>query len=258
MSMLNDILDEDNRIFQQENYKLNPPEKTIADHKKGPWPDPSGKGMGSMENIYGRREPSYNKENNFGQFPGGQYDDDVAWDLTENYSQGQGKRCPYGQQHPNKSPYQNKKKEMTYYPHPDFHFCEKKNKEYIPKEAKLRKDTIHVFGVDFFSEEDLKEFFKGFCPQRFEWINDSSVNVIFADMESASNALFSKTTQVEDQVHELDWRRGLDIEKDGKSFNFQIRYATDQDAKDPLTKGVFSKYYKFVKQQTFNKKKVWF
>ena len=77
-----------------------------------------------------------------------------------------------------------------------------------------------------------------------------------AGLSPASNAIFSKTTQIDDKDHQLDWRRGLDIEKEGKSFNFHIRFATDQDTKDPGTKGVFSKYYKFIKQQSFNKKKV--
>jgi len=195
----------------------------------------------------------YNKENSFGGYQASPYDEEVDPDdqgLTG------GKRVHYGSQFSNKTSFQNKKKEMTLYAHPDVHFCEKKNKEYIPKEAKLRPDCVHIFGVDFFSENDLMEFFKEFHPMRIEWINDSSCNVVFPDAESASNAIFSKTTQIDDKDHQLDWRRGLDIEKEGKSFNFHIRFATDQDTKDPGTKGVFSKYYKFIKQQSFNKKKV--
>lgn len=244
--MLNDILAEDNQTFNQENYKFNPPEKQAMENKKGAWNEMAMRGPGMIEQGYGRRDPAYNKENSFGAFPAGQYDE-------EGYTNG--KRVHYGSQFINKTSFQNKKKEMTLYAHPDVHFCEKKNKEYISKEAKLRRDAVHIFGVDFFSESDLLDFFKEFRPQRVEWINDSSCNVIFMDGESASNAVFSKTTQIEDKDHELDWRRGLDIEKEGKSFNFLIRFATDQDTKDPGTKGVFSKYYKFVKQQSFNKKK---
>jgi hypothetical protein len=174
-----------------------------------------------------------------------------------------GKRVHYGAQFNTKVSFQNKKKEITLFPHPEVHFCERKNKEYIPKDVQVRRDTIHIFGVDFFSEGDLMDFFKEFNPLRVEWINDSSCNLVFLDYESASAAIFSKTTQIDDKDHDLDWRRGLDIDKDGKSFNFMIRFSTDQvrralsqDFKDPQTKGVFSKYYKFVKQQSINKKKV--
>lgn len=139
-----------------------------------------------------------------------------------------GKRVHYGSQFNTKVSFQNKKKELVLFPHPEVHFCERKNKEYIPKDVKVRRDTIHIFGVDFFSEGDLLDFFKEFNPLRVEWINDSSCNLIFPDYESASAAIFSKTTQIDDKDHDLDWRRGLDIDKDGKSFNFMIRFSTDQ------------------------------
>lgn len=75
-----------------------------------------------------------------------------------------GKKVPYGSQYNNKINFPAKKKEMTLYAHPDMHFCEKKNKEYISKEAKIRRDTVHIFGVDFFSEGELMDFFKEFRP----------------------------------------------------------------------------------------------
>ena len=173
--MLNDILAEDNQTFTQENYKFNPPEKQQMEHKKGGWNEPPMKGPSPMDQGFPRRDPAYNKENSFGAFQNAQYDD-------EGYTLG--KRVHYGSQFNNKTSFQNKKKEMTLYAHPDVHFCERKNKEYIPKEAKMRRDAVHIFGVDFFSESDLLDFFKEFRPQRVEWINDSSCNVIFLDGSS--------------------------------------------------------------------------
>lgn len=99
----------------------------------------------------------------------------------------------------------------------------------------MRKEALHVFGVDFFGEKEILEFFVDFKPQKLEWINDSSVNVAFATVEDASNALFSKTTPTEGpEPHELDCRIGLDIEKDGKQFNFKIRFCTSEVRKQLL------------------------
>lgn len=233
--MLNDILAEDNQTFTQDNYKLNPPEKYSEPKKPGNWGDPKAE-------PYSRREPAYNKEN-YGGFGGSDEDNFPA-----------GKRVHYGSQFSNKQPFTNKKKEQTLYPHPDIHFCERRNQDF-GKDLKTRKDTVHIYGVDFFSEPELMDFFKEFSPIKVEWINDSSCNVIFPDAEKAANAIFSKTTQSDAHQGELGWRRGLDIEREGKNFNFLIRFATDQDIKDPTTRGAFSKFYKFAKQQSFNKKK---
>ena len=90
----------------------------------------------------------------------------------------------------------------------------------------MRKEALHVFGVDFFSEKDIMDFFGDFQPVKVEWINDSSCNVVFPSEEQSTNARFSKTTVIENNEQELDWRRGLDIEKEGKNFNFFVRYAT--------------------------------
>lgn len=94
--------------------------------------------------------------------------------------------------------------------------------------------------MDYFLESE---------PIKVEWINDSSCNVTFPTEEAAQAAIFSKSTEIEGNEHALDWRKGLDLEKEGKTFNFMIRPATSEDKKQETTKGAFSKYYKFSRQQ---------
>ena len=106
-----------------------------------------------------------------------------------------------------------------------------------------------MFGVDFFGEKEILEFFQESGPTKVEWINDSSCNVLFPTEEAAQAVVFSKSTEIEGSDHALDFRKGHDIEKEGKTFNFLIRPATVEDKKQETTKGAFSKYYKFSRQQ---------
>lgn len=52
-----------------------------------------------------------------------------------------------------------------------------------------RLDTIHVYGVDLLSTNDIMKYFSAYMPQYVEWINDSSCNVVFADDSTAKRVL---------------------------------------------------------------------
>jgi hypothetical protein len=53
----------------------------------------------------------------------------------------------------------------------------------------LRANTIHVFGVDNMSTEDIRRHFLEYGPSWIEWINDSSCNVTFEDDFTAARVL---------------------------------------------------------------------
>jgi len=158
----------------------------------------------------------------------------------------------------NRQQYAPKRRDTPLFPHPEgiytespqVHFCEKKGRDMLSPNPVLRKEALHIFGVDFFSEKEISDFFGEFNPVKIEWINDSSCNLIFTTHDDASNGLFAKSEVIEGSDHDLDWRKSLDIDKDGKQFNFMIRPCTLEDIKDPNTKGTYSKYYKYSRQQS--------
>jgi hypothetical protein len=237
---MNDILMEDNKVFNEETYKFKPPARDPEQFKAN---DPNQQNQtAAPQKAQPKRERPDNKEN-------------MPSQANFDPNQAAPRRQPYNQKGPNQNRGQNpQKKEQAFFLHPDVHFCEKKNREELPDDVEIRNTTLHCFGVDFFSQDEIMEFFANFNPQKVEWINDSSCNVHFEDSETSANAIFSLTTQIEDNAHELDWRKGLDYEKDGRVFNLMIRYGTVLDSKAEETKGANSKYYRFARQQFMKKR----
>jgi hypothetical protein len=54
-----------------------------------------------------------------------------------------------------------------------------------------RTDTLHVYGTDVLSTEDIIRYFLDYSPQWVEWINDSSCNVKFPEEFSSQRALWA-------------------------------------------------------------------
>ena len=55
----------------------------------------------------------------------------------------------------------------------------------------IRPNSIHLYGVDKLSTQDLFQFFILYPPQFIEWLDDSSCNAVFNDEEQANMALES-------------------------------------------------------------------
>jgi len=64
------------------------------------------------------------------------------------------------------------------------HFCDKKDRSALSENPTVRSEALHVFGVDFFSEKEILEYFSEGNPSKVEWINDSSCNVVFPSAEA--------------------------------------------------------------------------
>jgi len=47
-----------------------------------------------------------------------------------------------------------------------------------PSESEIKKDTLHVYGVDYMSAKDVKDYFKGYNITDIKWLNDSSCTSI--------------------------------------------------------------------------------
>mmetsp|Transcript_8831 Transcript_8831/g.26550 ORF Transcript_8831/g.26550 Transcript_8831/m.26550 type:complete len:295 (+) Transcript_8831:45-929(+) len=45
----------------------------------------------------------------------------------------------------------------------------------------VRKNVLHLYGVDLMSTDEIKAHFGQFGPKKVEWINDSSCNIVFED-----------------------------------------------------------------------------
>merc|ERR1712136_322213 len=100
----------------------------------------------------------------------------------------------------------------------------------------VRKNAVHVYGLDFLQQDHMLEIFSQFNHRYIEWINDSSANVVFQDEAGATRALQALTFPKEGDP---PWRRTPDIVvSDGLPPVFlQLRLAIATDAK-PLKRNV--------------------
>jgi Nuclear cap-binding protein subunit 3 len=64
----------------------------------------------------------------------------------------------------------------------------------------LRPNTIHVFGVDKMSTENIRQHFLEYGPSWIEWINDSSCNITFEDGFTAARVLRFMPPLVDDST----------------------------------------------------------
>eukprot|EP00913_Durusdinium_trenchii_P004496 g4175.t1 len=100
----------------------------------------------------------------------------------------------------------------------------------VEEGAEVRKNAVHVYGLDFLKTHHMEEIFVQFGHKYVEWINASSANIIFKNAEGAKKALealsFPKT---EDEP----WRRTPDIlvSEGVPPIFLQMRLATVNDVK---------------------------
>jgi hypothetical protein len=112
-----------------------------------------------------------------------------------------------------------------------------------------RLDTLHLYGTDKLSTEQIFQYFFGYQAKLIEWINDSSCNVIFDDAGAAEKAFLEMSEEMpafnyletEEPTNPLfKWRKG-------KPLNGQeiiMRYATSEDVRPLLPKP--SRYYENI------------
>jgi len=104
-----------------------------------------------------------------------------------------------------------------------------------------RLDTIHVYGVDLLSTNDIMKYFSAYMPQYVEWINDSSCNVVFADDSTAKRVLVGLGKPLVDgEADSVDklyrsmgktWHKGEDFIKGRHSVPLIFRLAMENDVK---------------------------
>eukprot|EP01017_Pseudomicrothorax_dubius_P036945 TRINITY_DN5357_c0_g1_i1.p1 TRINITY_DN5357_c0_g1~~TRINITY_DN5357_c0_g1_i1.p1 ORF type:complete len:233 (+),score=88.73 TRINITY_DN5357_c0_g1_i1:388-1086(+) len=117
-------------------------------------------------------------------------------------------------------------------------------------EEEMRKDTLHVYGVDFMSNQQVMRYFAAHTPLHIEWINDSSCNVVFKDNEDVEAAIATLCiTKSEEPIPKLKWREGVPVFVDGVQRKIYFRYASAKDVKLENTKGSDSKYYHYVREK---------
>ena len=114
-------------------------------------------------------------------------------------------------------------------------------------------DTLHVFGVDRLSTDEILKYFDDYAPSYVLWLDDSSCNLVFGDAANARRALFSlgqpiRVTAVTEAAPEGEigegnapaavtahtdpvWRRGPNYSKKGFEYAVLMRQAVSTDAK---------------------------
>jgi hypothetical protein len=59
--------------------------------------------------------------------------------------------------------------------------------------SRFKKESLHIFGVDELSTQDVFDFFKQFKPFAVEWINDNSCNVVWKKDVHTALALYYRS-----------------------------------------------------------------
>lgn len=131
--------------------------------------------------------------------------------------------------------------------------------EQIQESAKICEDTLYLYGTDYMSNSDIRDYFLRFPSVQIKWINDSSCTLQFHSFEEAAEAyrVFSIKPVKEDETLQLDkrnfdsrigWREAINYHHSVKGWQtLWIRFATDLDVKSEETKGQDSRFYRFHK-----------
>lgn len=99
----------------------------------------------------------------------------------------------------------------------------------------IREDTLHLRGVDNLSTRLVKEYLERYVADRdfkIEWINDSSLNIIFDTPDEASESLVALTKEYEEKSLEPTVERAARIyDKTMPEIDLTIRIANTDDKK---------------------------
>lgn len=138
--------------------------------------------------------------------------------------------------------------------------------EEIRKNAAIIEDSLYLYGTDFMSTENIKEYMGLQFPDlSITWINDSSCTIKFNSADQAADAFkkFSirpavlESSAKEEQAFDernfdsrTGWREALSYQHGRLGWQaLWIRFATDLDVKKEETKGENSRFYKYQRKQ---------
>ncbi|KAL4445525.1 hypothetical protein ABPG74_004599 [Tetrahymena malaccensis] len=130
-------------------------------------------------------------------------------------------------------------------------FNQRQNINFEDQSLELRPEVLHVYGVDFLSTQDIMSYFSRFNPEKIEWLNDSSCNVVFPSEELVEQAVqsLSLTIQNDPNLSE-EWKKGIPYKERNIEFSLYFRIATTKDVKGEQISGKESQYYKYIRQKT--------
>ncbi|KAL4491262.1 hypothetical protein ABPG72_021648 [Tetrahymena utriculariae] len=130
-------------------------------------------------------------------------------------------------------------------------FNQRQNINIEDETLEIRPEVLHVYGVDFLSTQDILSYFSRFNPEKIEWLNDSSCNVVFPTEELVEQAVqsLSLTIQNDPNLSE-EWKKGLPYKERNIEFSLYFRIATTKDVKGEQISGKESQYYKYIRQKT--------
>ncbi|ODV73450.1 NCBP3 domain-containing protein CYBJADRAFT_167499 [Cyberlindnera jadinii NRRL Y-1542] len=108
----------------------------------------------------------------------------------------------------------------------------------------LRPNSLFLRGVDNLSEKDIKSYVKRYVSDhfKFEWINDSSLNIVFEENEQASNALKSLSQDTSPELDNSNERLAHQFDPMQKDVEFWTRVSKIGDKKIKHA-SQYSRYY---------------
>eukprot|EP00793_Prasinoderma_coloniale_P004810 PRCOL_00000571-RA len=103
-----------------------------------------------------------------------------------------------------------------------------------PPGVEVRPEAVHLYGTDAMSTREIFEYFRAHEPTHVEWINDSSCNVVFANMHAAKRAMYRLRKPALDNPLVPDFANyidGVPFPKDGVDIPLKYRLASHADVK---------------------------
>ena len=88
----------------------------------------------------------------------------------------------------------------------------------------MSMDTLYLYGVDYMSTKEVKEYFKAFKEPEVTWINDSACRIKFEGQELATNAYkaISLPGNSDDSIHIGEALLDRNEEIDPRNFSSEI------------------------------------
>jgi hypothetical protein len=102
--------------------------------------------------------------------------------------------------------------------------------------SEIRAEAIHVRGVDNLSTDDIKLYLASVCPDtafvKLEWIDDTSLNVVYDFDDVAATALTALTAEHVEPVPITTLRPAKSLEGEKNIDGLQVRIAFPSDRKE--------------------------
>jgi len=126
------------------------------------------------------------------------------------------------------------------------HVCPRRPYDFNAEE---RTNCLHAYGVDFYTEKELKDLFSPFGKHSIEWLDDSSMNVVFEEDDVFVKVMHDMVLNWSEDANPSTWFRVAPRHLKKKKSQIEFRRCTMNDKKDIYHDGSKSVFYEYQRRQ---------